>query len=66
MKQSEVTQLTTDELLERIENEREALEKLQMSHTVSQLENPMVLRQKRRDIARLSTELRNRELNVNK
>jgi len=66
MKQSEVTQLTTDELLERIENEREALEKLQMSHTVSQLENPMILRQKRRDIARLSTELRNRELNVNK
>jgi large subunit ribosomal protein L29 len=66
MKQSEIVQLTTDELVERIEGETSSLDTLKMTHSVSQLENPMLIRQKRKTIARLNTELRKRQLNENK
>lgn len=64
MKQSEIVQLTTDELVERLEVESEALSQLKMSHTVSQLENPMQLRFKKKTVARLKSEIRKRELNA--
>lgn len=64
MKQSEIVQLTTDEIKEYIENEADQLAELRMTHAVSQLENPMQLRYKRRTIARLKTELRKREMNA--
>lgn len=63
MKQSEIVQLTTDELVERLEVESDALSQLKMSHAVSQLENPMQLRYKKRTIARLHTEIKKRDLN---
>lgn len=66
MKQSEIVQLTTDELKEYIGNENEALSTLKITHTVSQLENPILIRQKRKTVARLNTELRKRQLNENK
>ncbi len=66
MKQAEIVQLTTDELKEHISNETEALSSLRITHTVSQLENPLVIKQKRKTIARLNTELRKRQLNENK
>ncbi len=64
MKQSVVRELTTEELVERIEQETEALDKMKIAHSVSQLENPMVFKEKRRGIARLKTELHNREINA--
>ena len=39
------------------------LTKMKMNHAVSPLENPMLIRTTRRNIARLMTELRKRELN---
>ena len=63
MKQSEIVQLTKDEIIEKLENESAALEQLKMNHSVSQLENPMEIRAKRQTIARLNTELTKRELN---
>ncbi|MAX80833.1 MAG: 50S ribosomal protein L29 [Crocinitomicaceae bacterium] len=66
MKQSEIVQLTTDELVERIEGESSSLDTLKITHSVSQLENPMLIRQKRKTIARLNTELSKRKLNENK
>lgn len=63
MKQSEIVQLTTDELVERLEVESDALSQLKMGHAVSQLENPMQLRYKKRTIARLHTEIKKRDLN---
>lgn len=62
MKQSVVNELTTEELFERLEDEVSSLGKLRINHTVSQLESPIVLREKRRNIARLKTEIRKREL----
>ena len=63
MKQSEICELTTEEIKEKIATEQSALTKLKMNHAVSPLENPMLIRVTRRNIARLMTELRKRELN---
>ena len=62
MKQSVINELTTEELFERLEDEVGSLGKLKINHTVSQLESPIVLREKRRNIARLKTEITKREL----
>ena len=63
MKTSEIKDLTTEEIREKIETEKAALTKKKMNHAVSPLENPMLIRTTRRNIARLMTELRKRELN---
>lgn len=63
MKTSEIKDLTTEEIKEKIETEKAALNKMKMNHAVSPLENPMLIRTTRRNIARLMTELRKRELN---
>lgn len=63
MKTSEIKDLTTEEIREKVETEKAALTKMKMNHAVSPLENPMLIRTTRRNIARLMTELRKRELN---
>ena len=63
MKTSEIKDLTTEEIREKMETEKAALTKMKMNHAVSPLENPMLIRTTRRNIARLMTELRKRELN---
>ena len=63
MKTSEIKDLTTEEIKEKIETEKAAKTKMKMNHAVSPLENPMLIRTTRRNIARLMTELRKRELN---
>ena len=62
MKQDIVKDLTTDELKEKLADEKASLTKMRMSHAVSPIENPMKLRNSRKVIARLRTELRKREL----
>ena len=66
MKNNEVIGLTTKEIVERIDTEKFNLTKLRINHAVSPLENPQRLKELRRDIARLKTELRKRELTENK
>lgn len=63
MKTSEIKDLTTEEIKEKIGAEKAALTKMKMNHAVSPLENPMLIRATRKNIARLMTELRKRELN---
>jgi large subunit ribosomal protein L29 len=58
MKNSEIRALSTDELTEKIGSENEALRKLKFAHQVSAIENPMKLREARKMVARLKTELR--------
>ena len=57
MKNQEIKSMTVDELKEKIGSEQESLRKLQFAHQVSAIENPMRLRENRRLIARLNTEL---------
>jgi large subunit ribosomal protein L29 len=62
MKNSEIRTLSIEELREKIGSEKEALRKLKFAHRISAIENPMRIRETRKLIARLSTELRKKEL----
>lgn len=65
MKNTEIRELATGELQERLEGERDLLLKLELNHAVSPLENPNKIKDTRRNIARMLTELRQRELSEN-
>lgn len=62
MKTTEIKELTTAEITERIDNAKEELIRMRLNHAVNPLENPMKIRFARKNIARLNTELRNRQL----
>ncbi|MFP4065158.1 MAG: 50S ribosomal protein L29 [Bacteroidales bacterium] len=62
MKQNVIREMSTGELLERMEEEQKQLRKLRMNHAVSPLENPQKIKDYRRTVARIQTELRRREL----
>lgn len=63
MKSSVVREMTTQEIKEQLEESKLSYSRMKMGHTISPMENPTKLKSTRKDIARLSTELRNRELN---
>jgi large subunit ribosomal protein L29 len=63
MKNSEIKELTNQELLERLEGAKAQLANLKLNHSISPLDNPLQIRDARKDIARMATELRQRELN---
>ena len=63
MKIKEINELETKELVEKLENAQAALNTMKLNHTVSPLENPSQIKAARRDIARMKTVLRSRELN---
>jgi large subunit ribosomal protein L29 len=62
MEYSEIKELTTKELLEKLDNSRELLVRMKLNHTVSPLDNPNKIRETKKVIARLKTELHKREL----
>ncbi|NDW17440.1 50S ribosomal protein L29 [Dysgonomonas sp. 216] len=62
MKIAEVRELSDKELLERIDAEKIALDQMVLSHSVTPLDNPVEIKKKRRTVARMLTELRQREL----
>ncbi len=57
MKNSEIRSLSASEIQERIVAEKENLTKLQFAHNISPIENPNRIRESKRLIARLKTEL---------
>ena len=61
MKQTEITKMSIEDMKDQIENFSEQLAKMKLAHTVTPLENPIQIRNVRRTIARLKTELTNRE-----
>jgi len=63
MKTKELRELDAKSLAEKLETEIEKLNQLKLNHAVSPLENPSQIKSVRRDIARLKTEIRQRELN---
>jgi len=62
MKQSVIIELSTADIIERLEEERKQLLKLKLNHSVSPLENPNKIKDYRRTVARLETELKKRKL----
>ena len=63
MKQEVIRELSTPELIERLEEERKQIDKLKLNHAVSPLENPNKIKTYRRTIARMLTELHKRNTN---
>ena len=63
MKIAEIKELATKELQERIEADVTRYAQMKLNHALSPLENPVQLKNLRRDIARMKGELRSRELN---
>ena len=61
MKNSEIRELATAEVIERIDTEENMLARMKMNHAVSPLDNPNKIPQTRKIIARLKTELRSRQ-----
>ncbi|MFT5214918.1 MAG: large subunit ribosomal protein L29 [Glaciecola sp.] len=62
MKQSEVKKLSIAELQEKLGETKKSYSDLKMAHAISPLENPIQLRAVRRVVARIATELTNREV----
>ena len=62
MKQEVIIELSAIEIRERLEEERKQLIKLKLNHAVSPLENPNKIKDYRKTIARLETEIRRREI----
>ena len=63
MKIAEIKEMTTNDLVERVEAETANDKQMVSKHSISPLENPAQIKQLRRTIARMKTELRQRELN---
>ena len=64
MKTEVIKEMTTEELKERLTEEKKQSAKLQMNHAVNPLDNPGVIGQTKKTIARIQTELRKRELEI--
>ena len=62
MEQKVIKELTTGEIIERLDEEKRQLTKLKLNHAVSPLENPNKIKVYRKTIARLKTEMRTRSL----
>lgn len=58
MKTSEIRELTAAEIAERVDAEKANLRRMKINHAVSPVENATVLKNTRRDIARMLTILR--------
>ena len=61
MKNSEILELTTEEVIAKINEEKANLTKLKFAHTVSAIENPLRITKVRKNVARLNTELTKRK-----
>ena len=57
MKQKEVKELSIDELNEKLLSFQKELSDLKMTHAISPIENPIQIKNLRRTIARINTEL---------
>ena len=63
MRSKEITDLGDKDLREKLGQSEEAYKQMKLNHQISPLENPSQIKAARRDIARMKTVLRQRELN---
>ncbi len=62
MKQEVVREMSTADLIDRLEEEQKLMVRLRLNHAVSPLENPHKITEAKKTIARMKTEMRKREL----
>ena len=63
MKKEEIKELSTSDLLERLEVMEKEYRQLTINHSVSPIDTPAKITADRKMIARVKTELRKREIN---
>ena len=63
MKTSEIRELSIQEILERLDNEKTTLMRMKLNHAITPLDNPHKITESKKTIARLLTELHQRNLN---
>lgn len=61
MKNKDILALSTQELIDKVKEEKAALSKLKLNHNVSPIENPIKIRDARKLVARLQTEATKRK-----
>jgi large subunit ribosomal protein L29 len=66
MKKQELRELTDKELKDRLEAAEKEYVQMKIQHTISPLDNPAKITLQRSSIARMKTEIRARELQINK
>lgn len=64
MKPAEIRELSADDLQEKLKEAREELFNLRFQMATSQLDNTARVKQVKKDIARIQTEMRARELSA--
>ena len=64
MKIKEVRELETNDLVERIDAEVAKYNQMKLNHAITPMEKPSEIKATRRDIARMKTVLREKELNI--
>ena len=62
MKQSEIKEMSVADLQEKLTALKKSSTDLKMAHVISPLENPIQLRDIRKTVARIATELTKREV----
>lgn len=62
MKVKEIRELSDKDLQERLDAEKLNLNQLVINHSITPLDNPSQIKEKRKEIARIHTELREREM----
>ncbi|MEQ8715093.1 MAG: 50S ribosomal protein L29 [Cyclobacteriaceae bacterium] len=62
MKNSEIKALSLDELQSKLEVEQDSLQKLKFAHAITPVENPMRIKEARKLVARIKTEIKAKEL----
>ena len=63
MRNNEIRELSTKEIKDIVQDRKDQLMKMKLAHAVSPLDDPSKLKNTKRTVARLKTELRKRELN---
>jgi len=66
MKKSDLSQLSTSDLKEKLQEEKNSLDKMKFTHSISPVESPARITHSRKTVARMLTELRKRELSETK
>ncbi|NLM96770.1 MAG: 50S ribosomal protein L29 [Halanaerobiaceae bacterium] len=64
MRAKELREMTDVELTQKLREFKEELFNLRFQHATAQLDNPMRINEVKKDIARVKTILRERELNI--
>jgi len=65
VKASEIIELSLEEMHRKVTDLKEELFNLRFQHEIGQLENPLKMKQTKRDIARIKTVIRESELKNN-